>query len=149
MKIEHIRERAPRFMELVQIGPNGCWQWTARLDLWGYGVFKIKHRPTLAHRVSKMIQMNRVLARDEIVCHECDNPGCVNPAHLFVGTLADNSRDMIAKGRGSFQKLAPADVEAIRAIHGVPQEQIARQYGVSANTISRVKCGRTHRGRHG
>jgi hypothetical protein len=83
-----------------------------------------------------------------MVCHSCDNPACVNPAHLFVGTAADNSADMARKGRSRnavrlgtdhhLAKLTPDRVRAIRA-DARQQDLIAADHGVSQVTVSRIK----------
>lgn len=81
------------------------------------------------------------------VCHRCDNPVCVNPNHLFLGTPADNAADMVAKGRhcaGQLNrraKLTDAQVIAIRADKRL-QKQIAADYGVTLAAISHIKTGR-------
>ncbi len=79
-------------------GPNGCWIWTAGKSSAGYGAFKYAGRTCSTHRIAW------ILANDQIpcglfICHRCDNPPCVNPTHLFLGTCADNITDCVAKGR--------------------------------------------------
>jgi len=90
-----------RFLNKVDktSNPNGCWEWTAFKNRNGYGRF-IDNGQWMAHRWAAKNLGNMDL-QDFCVCHTCDNPGCVNPAHLFLGTHTDNMRDKVAKGRAS------------------------------------------------
>jgi DNA-binding CsgD family transcriptional regulator len=94
-----------RFWRKVRKGEE-CWEWTGfRVPPLGYGRFRLNDEQTWAHRVSWELTFGPIPEGLQ-VCHRCDNPPCVRPDHLFLGTPLDNVRDMIGKGRASFQKRA-------------------------------------------
>lgn len=86
-----------RFMEKVKLMPSGCWEWQASKKKKGYGRFKVQDFQH-AHRFSYHIFKGNI-PKGMLVCHKCDNPSCVNPAHLWLGTYSDNINDCYAKGR--------------------------------------------------
>jgi len=77
---------------------EGCWNFTGHKTADGYGKVNYRGKSMLAHRVSYLI-VNGRLPADLLVCHRCDNPSCINPSHLFLGTDFDNTMDAIKKGR--------------------------------------------------
>lgn len=102
----HPRPVAERFWEKVaKAGPDDCWLWTDFCDRDGYGRFRHSPWRTMrAHRIAWMLANGVQIDAGIFVCHTCDNPSCVNPAHLWLGTCGDNARDMAAKGRAAAQR---------------------------------------------
>jgi DNA-binding XRE family transcriptional regulator len=136
-----------RFWEKVdksQLSPGGCWEWTGAKTWRGYGAFVIeKGKQEPASRVSFVLENNIDISKLHI-CHKCDNPSCVNPAHLFAGTNADNMRDKVKKKRHSFgekngdARLTEAQVLEIRHLYSsgnFSQRELAKQFGVSQRAI--------------
>jgi hypothetical protein len=121
---------------------SGCLEWQAATSGSGYGVLKVCGKQLYAHRVSHELN-NAPLTDDKpYVIHSCDNPRCVNPAHLSAGTLADNQRDSISKGRkhGSTHAQSAefaARAAALRAA-GLTQEAIARSLGSSQQRVCKA-----------
>lgn len=117
----------------------------------GYGQFSFSGKHYRAHRVAYEVAKGKIPA-GMFVCHTCDNPSCVNPDHLFLGTHSDNMLDMHKKRRGpricgennGRAKLSIANIERIKALHqsGRSQASLARELGVAQATISRVINGK-------
>lgn len=137
---------------------EACWPWTGatkRAARASYGNFKLKsYVAVVAPRISYALFHNRSPGK-LMVCHTCDNPSCVNPSHLFLGTAADNAADMVAKGRhrsppqkgeqNGAAKLSNADVEKVRdrIRVGFTNVRIAAEFGVTHQAISRIRRGRS------
>jgi hypothetical protein len=155
-----------RFWSRVQVGgPDECWPWTFSRDRAGYGLFNYAKTTWRAHRVAYFIGHNTDPG-ELLACHSCDNPCCCNPAHLFLGTPADNLHDCQSKGRlntaagdrhrtkkhpelilrgeqvgGS--KLSAAQVIEIRRrfAKGETQEHIASCFNVTRGTVKGITVG--------
>lgn len=124
-----------------------CWPWLGGLQGKGYGQFyREKHRPVGAHRYSWELANGRPVPPGMQVMHSCDNPPCVNPAHLSVGTCADNRRDCSDKGRNPGNphgtrhpgKWSPDVIKAMRA-QGMGYREIGRALGISEATAWRTE----------
>ena len=135
-----------------------CWLWALRVDREGYGRFKLDGRYVGAHRFAYERSVGPI-SDGMHVCHHCDNPRCVRPEHLFVGTASDNAQDRQRKGRSGFQrqpelvksgvehhaaKLNPDAVEGmrgLRSVFGLPYRTLGVLSGVSTSTAHDVCTG--------
>lgn len=145
---------------------TGCWIWTGSRDKMGYGRYRgVKYRLSpcaLAHRISWLIEHGSL---DPSLCvlHRCDNPPCVRPDHLFLGTKADNTEDMITKGRGNNgarpyesrthgtrnaqARINEEQAVAIRkrVLAGERQKDLASEYRLSVQAVNAIVKGRSWR----
>lgn len=124
---------------------SGCWLWAGKVHPAGYGIYagKLAHRLSYAHH-------NGPIPAGALICHKCDTRLCINPAHLFAGSHADNHDDMRSKRRQAFgvkhgmARLTQRQVNEIRIklTAGESQSKLAREYGVSQPQISHINTGR-------
>lgn len=144
-----INARERRFHASYAKQSNGCWLWTKGLDGYGYGKidwrpFYTAHRWSYAHFVAPIPAGLWVL-------HRCDNPACVNPAHLFLGTVLINNQDAMHKGRTAKGAKHPRflltdatrySIALLRERYRMSQDEIARALGIGQTTVSRSLAGR-------
>lgn len=126
---------------------GGCWLWTGKRNQQGYGRLRVDGRDVLAHRHSWALVNGRI-SEGLCVLHRCDRPACINPAHLFIGTIADNNADMKSKGRGRkatgeahpWVKLTTVQVLEIRRrrANGEMLKDMAVEFGVHPAHLSKV-----------
>lgn len=147
-------EVAAKFWQRVQ-KTDSCWLWTGPVDHDGYGLFSaprwVAKRTWRAHRLAWSLTTGGAAAGMH-VCHHCDNPPCVNPAHLFLGTAKDNFHDCLNKGRYSPKgtgnaaaKLTPERAQHIRDLYArgaLSQQAIANDLGVHQTTVSSIIRGK-------
>lgn len=134
---------------------DGCWMWRGNISTGGYGAFRVGRGYRKAHRIAWYLA-NGPIPEWADICHHCDNPGCVNPAHLFAGTTRDNIVDMERKGRarhprgesGGRAKLTESDVKRIRGAefhrHG-DKARLAREFGISRAVVWSIRQRRIWR----
>lgn len=155
------RRDVPEAFDRLLNGPSAnedeCIEWDGVINKNGYGVSYIEGRLQLAHRIAYALSNGVAIAkiRGIVVRHKCDNPKCINPAHLEAGTQADNVRDMHERGRNGHggaagsrnasAKLREEDIPVIRErlARGDVGTAIASDYKVNKSIISKIKRGRT------
>ncbi len=149
-------ERIDTFILATRKGANGCIEWQRQRQNKGYGVFCSNGKPGLAHRWAYEA-FRGPIPKGLSCCHTCDNPACVNPFHLWLGTHQENMKDSARKGRMSkagtwgetngSAKLTDEGVRQVRTRHaaGESMRSIARSFGVRLWTIQSIVRGQTWR----
>lgn len=144
-----IMRRRRLFFDKIEYGAStdDCWYWQGDKNQKGYGAISFYHSGrrmrVLAHRVSHAVFKGKIPAGMDM-CHSCDNPPCVNPAHLHPGTRYQNMHECMDRGRFSAgvrrynAKLTEDDIHTIRADTGT-YEEIARRYNITSASVSNIK----------
>ncbi|HUT15273.1 MAG TPA: HNH endonuclease signature motif containing protein [Anaerolineae bacterium] len=151
--VMRLRRRRPsqdwkdRYWEKVDVrGKDECWEWVAGTNSRGYGQLQVDGKSAYAHRLAWELE-NGPIPEELCVLHRCDNRNCVNPAHLWLGTNADNSRDMVKKGRPArgaehaHAKLTRQEVQQIRHLYSTGeylQRELGKRFGVSESHVSGI-----------
>jgi hypothetical protein len=131
-----------------EVSVSGCWNWTGTLNVYGYGLACYKAKRIGAHRLSLLNHLG-IEETDLLALHHCDNPACINPDHLYLGTPAENSRDMVNRGRvnapfGENAKNSKLKDHQVISIFNDSRrhKEIAKDHGIAASTVSSIKTGR-------
>jgi len=128
-------------------GYGGCWKWVGQREKGGYGRIEYRGLRTHAHRVM-YAYMYGVFDPELLVCHKCDNPICVRPTHLFLGTNDENMADMVRKERQCrgenicTARLTRDDVLLIRSLNGIMSKDIAKLFDISPSEVSDIQLGK-------
>lgn len=117
---------------------DGCWEWQKDLNYHGYGILRLRGKRLSAHRLSYELFCGPIV-NELHVLHRCDNPKCIRPDHLFLGTEKDNGIDAARKDRRR-QKLTAEDVREMRRLrnNGETQVSLAHMFGVNQSSVSRT-----------
>lgn len=142
-----------RLLATIRVDPSGCWIWLGKKDKNGYGIIGIRRgKQYRAHRIAYET-FRGPIPESILVCHKCDEPSCINPRHLFLGTAKANTADMLQKGRANrlrgeahpSAKLENRHVAKIRELRatGMKLLSIANRFGVTFQHVSLICRGKT------
>jgi len=147
-----VTKQSERFnKKYTKVVTTGCWEWNGPFTRGNYGTFTVNKKQYRAHRYAYSTLVGEI-PENMLVCHKCDNPKCVNPEHLFLGSHLDNNHDMHSKGRApktnpkiagvnnKVAKLTDNDVRTIRdlAACGVSKAEIGRKYSIRDSHVCKI-----------
>lgn len=122
-----------------------CWEWGGKVTKQGYGIMKINKKYVTMHRYSYQTYIGEI-PKGMLICHRCDNPKCVNPFHLFLGTHADNAQDRVLKNRSNHpvgERCAKAVLKEVEVLEIAKSDlsitDLSEKYAVSKTTIRSIK----------
>lgn len=151
MPVLGLRQAASFILKIEASSVHECWRWNGASDKDGYGVFTVRQ-----NRVAMTYKANRISfwffggddPEDKLICHHCDNPWCVNPLHLFIGTYTDNARDRAKKGRSfsplgernNGSRLTEGSVFEIRRLFksGIARKELAKRFSINESTVHNI-----------
>ena len=149
--IELNKDDENRFwIKVIVLEENNCWEWISKKDEDGYGRFWLHEKMQGAHRISYTLKYGQI-SKGLWILHKCNNTSCVNPNHLYAGTIKDNVRDSINSGtlfllrvKGENRpnaKLKESEIRDIRNMlkNGEPQKDVILKYGLDSSHISAIK----------
>lgn len=150
---DHLAKRLANGAQINET--TGCWEWQKHRNNYGYGKLTVSGRGVYAHRLSYEL-CNGSIPQGMDLMHKCDNPRCINPDHLSVGTRSQNMKDCSTRGRAKIptsksygesngaSKLREVDIRSIRRLldKGCTQREIAERFGISQSQVSHIKLGR-------
>ena len=136
----------------IAVTKDGCWEWTGIKNNHGYGRLTYTPNRYLTHRLYWQLFIGEI-PQGLVVCHHCDNPPCMNPDHLFLGTLSDNQQDASRKGRNHSGRWDGEDHPMAKITNATAHEikdalaagervyRIAKRFGVHPSTVGNIKSG--------
>jgi len=135
-----MEQRFWKFVDKKDI--NDCWVWLGVKDFHGYGKFSLKCKKIGSHRVSYELSTKQKIPSGKVLMHTCDNPACVNPNHLVIGSYSENAIDMVRKNRSRICALNESQVLQIKNSN-LSVKELSKEYSVSTSCIRDIKKKRT------